>query len=480
MNLNRKVDAMTVRFDYTEERKLGNGSEGDVYLYRCRRNADANLKIAVKMSSDHSDFQSKQLIKEIQNLKKIGKHPHVVNLLGYSERFISNSPALFYEYAQLGDLVRYRKGHVNVYARVLEETMWKLMIDVTKALDHLHNGIENVSYVHNDLKPANILVFRPPNSDPEELPTMPTFKLGDFARMIPSGPGQPTARFFGTPEYGPPYDEKQVPVTPAADIFSLGATLQTMWLGIVPTQTPATFIAEYKEKYSLRRPPTERELISDEKWRDVVPVVARPLNASRDDQIEKHDVCYGRAIDPLPDSINDWYMKFFEPKDSRISARDLMEWTIGLAEGEMNIAFKKRIYEEAKQYKADLLQAKANGIPFEQVSSKPKTPVDMNRPFSFEKGSDVAGKVLKPIDQHEKEMKERADRLAERDRILGEKPEQLKLLLQHVRWTSRSSDDTDYSTGEPLAEKIDKGAWMRKADRPYQEDIQKRKEAFRV
>lgn len=52
-----------------------------------------------------------------------------------------------------------------------EVTIWKILADISKAVDWLHNGLK-VKYVHGDVKPDNFLVFRPRGV--QQFPLLPT------------------------------------------------------------------------------------------------------------------------------------------------------------------------------------------------------------------------------------------------------------------------------------------------------------------
>lgn len=122
--------------------------------------------------------------------------------------------------------------------------MCKLFRDIALALDHLHNGLDK-QYVHNDLEPHNVLAVLPDGyAEKGVLPEEPIFKVSDFARLtpFPAPIGRPSKGFDGTYEYAPPEQEQAAPVLPSADIWSLGATLQYMALGILPVQSREAFI----------------------------------------------------------------------------------------------------------------------------------------------------------------------------------------------------------------------------------------------
>ncbi|KAF2017289.1 kinase-like protein, partial [Aaosphaeria arxii CBS 175.79] len=189
------LTGLIVRKDYEYKRKLGSGADGVVKHYTHKRLP--NTTIAVKTPSERGRIPMQM---ELSIMRKIGKSPYIVEMLGYDENW---GPAIFYEYCALGDAFSYPQQLRQLYGVVPEETIWKFFSDVAKGLDYLHNALGD-SMVHGDLKCENVLVSYP-WAMPPNLPVLPTFKIADLSRTAAqSGKSGAPLVFHGTYEYGPP------------------------------------------------------------------------------------------------------------------------------------------------------------------------------------------------------------------------------------------------------------------------------------
>lgn len=311
---------------------IGEGGDGTVHLYRRH---EEGLYVAVKVPLNCSSREDVE--KEIINMRLIGKHDHILHLVHASKEWSPYGPAMFMPYCELGSVIDYRQAWCKQQAwdgqpeRIPEITMWKLFGDMVLALNFLHNEL-GVRYVHNDFKPANILAEFPPNQiEYQMLPEQPTFKLSDFARLTPwpTPKGKPGQSYDGTPEYAPPKHEQRAPVQPSADIWGLGATLQYMALGIVPTQSKKAFIRSRKEK-GLPYPELEdRFAWASEYWRTRIPTFFRPINVP----VEILQKDYDLTRD-LPDyqqygaRLGYWYAQLWKPVGNRPKASKLVAQAI--------------------------------------------------------------------------------------------------------------------------------------------------------
>ncbi|XP_061613357.1 membrane-associated tyrosine- and threonine-specific cdc2-inhibitory kinase [Phyllopteryx taeniolatus] len=185
---------------------LGRGSFGEVY--KVQSNKDGRL-YAVKRSlhryRGNSDRNRK--VREAKNHERVCPHPHILNLVAaweecgrlYIQTELCHTSLLLHAESQ-------SPGND-------ERAAWSYLCDLLSALDHLHSR----SFVHLDLKPANVLV-----KDSGRL------KLGDFGLLLelkesssekvreddPGGDPRYMAPELLRGEYGP-----------AADVYSLGVSI---------------------------------------------------------------------------------------------------------------------------------------------------------------------------------------------------------------------------------------------------------------
>ncbi len=123
----------------------------------------------------------------------------------------------YVEGATVHDLVAEKK-------RLTEARAIEIIIQVAEALEHAHER----GLIHRDVKPKNIM-----------LTTSGTAKLADMglARAVTDleAAEAEAGKAFGTPYYiSPEQIRGEKEITPAADIYSLGATLYNMVTGNVP------------------------------------------------------------------------------------------------------------------------------------------------------------------------------------------------------------------------------------------------------
>jgi eukaryotic-like serine/threonine-protein kinase len=116
-------------------------------------------------------------------------------------------------------------------------------LQVTAALSHSHaNGV-----IHCDIKPDNILI------DPTG-----HVKLLDFGISMVGGQCKP-GEVLGSPHYIAPERVLESPLTPAADVYSLGIVLFQMITGVVPFDGPDA--ATIAHRHVTERVPLMSEVI---------------------------------------------------------------------------------------------------------------------------------------------------------------------------------------------------------------------------
>ena len=137
----------------------------------------------------------------------------------------------------------------------------RLIVRIARAVDYAHQrGI-----IHRDLKPGNILLEGRPDGPPDQLrPLVADFGLAKRLRLGDATlPEQPlpsltqTGTAVGTPAYMPPEQALgHVPVTTAADVYSLGAILYELLAGRPPFRMP-TGLGTLLEVLERVQPPSK-------------------------------------------------------------------------------------------------------------------------------------------------------------------------------------------------------------------------------
>ncbi|MGC6415632.1 MAG: serine/threonine-protein kinase [Bradymonadia bacterium] len=169
----------------------------------------------------HDDSVQQAFISEVQNLSKLHS-PQIVQVLdfGFQE---SGEPYMVTEFLEGEDLAQRlgREGTVHVGDALA------IVIEVLKALAEAHS----IGLVHRDLKPGNIFIQRLPGDSQIAVKVLDfgvaklldTETMGDL--LLPS------MGIKGSPHYMAPEQALMQSVTPASDIYSLGAVLYRMLVG---------------------------------------------------------------------------------------------------------------------------------------------------------------------------------------------------------------------------------------------------------
>lgn len=213
-------------------RRLARGGMGVVYLAE-RAGAVPGERAALKLIRRGLDSERihRRFLAERQILARLD-HPRIARLLdgGMTD---GGEPWFAIEYVEGTTVVAHCRAHgLGVAARL------RLFLGVCEAVEYAHRH----RVIHRDLKPGNILVTR--NGET---------KLLDFGiAKVVSGEGEPdpevtrTADRILTPEYAAPEQLTGDPVTPATDVYALGAVLYELLTGRraqpVPRRTPTEVV----------------------------------------------------------------------------------------------------------------------------------------------------------------------------------------------------------------------------------------------
>lgn len=204
--------------DYEILEKIGAGGMGAVYLAQKK---DLEIKFALKIIKRGMDTDAilKRFALERQILSRL-EHPFIARLLdaGVTENGL---PYFVMEHIEGVPITKFCEAH-----RLSLDERLELFQKVCAAVNYAHQNL----IVHRDIKPSNILVTNDG-----------TPKLLDFgiAKLLNSQEFERTAtqaRIF-TPEYASPEQQKNLPITTAADVYSLGIVLHEILSGNRPSST---------------------------------------------------------------------------------------------------------------------------------------------------------------------------------------------------------------------------------------------------
>lgn len=181
-------------------------------------------------------------------------HPNVVSVFDLIDD--GESRAIVMEHVTGGDLRRRLDAAPG--RRVDPALALRWAADIAVGLDHLHRA----GAVHRDVKPENILLAPSPEGNEAA-------KLGDFglARLTGSTSVTHDGAFRGTPDYASPEAlalGPRRPVTPAADIYSLGCVLFEMLTGTPPFRVEGDVLATALRQ--TMEPATRPAGIDDDLW----------------------------------------------------------------------------------------------------------------------------------------------------------------------------------------------------------------------
>lgn len=205
---------------YELQAEIGRGGMGVVYR---ALQIDLNRPVALKMILSSHLASNDDVHRFYDEAKAAGglRHPHIVGVHEVGQVNGQHYFAMDYvEGASLSELLR--EGPLPV------EKAAQLIIDAARAIHFLHeHGI-----VHRDLKPGNLLI------DEAGEPLVTDFGLAKIhdsdSQLTQSG------TIVGTPSYMAPEQAAghASSVTPAADVYSLGAILFEMLTGQPPFKEP--------------------------------------------------------------------------------------------------------------------------------------------------------------------------------------------------------------------------------------------------
>lgn len=179
--------------DYDVISVIGSGSCGTCFKVKNRETGEIFVWKSIDYNRVHNEGQAETIVTEINLLRDL-RHPNIVR---YYDHIIHEETKTLYiimECCEGGDL---RKLIEKCRAEELhfEETfIWKVLYQMSKALQGCHSRNAKISVLHRDIKPANVFLDESGN-----------VKLGDFglARVL-YGRNSFAETMVGTPYYMSP------------------------------------------------------------------------------------------------------------------------------------------------------------------------------------------------------------------------------------------------------------------------------------
>ena len=233
---------------------------GAVYLAE-RTDGEIQQDVAVKLlrADGHRPVWRDRFLKERQLLASL-HHPSIVHVIDAGHTG-DGRPFLVMEYVAGVPIDVYAAG-IDVHDRL------KLFLRVCEGVSHAHRHL----IIHRDLKPSNILV------DASGQPKLLDFGIAKL--LHETGDATQTVERLLTPNYASPEQLSGAAQTTATDVYSLGAVLYKLLIGIAPREnTPGTPKAEIA-------PPSR---VNPDVPRDVDFIVRKALRAEPEERYASVD-----------------------------------------------------------------------------------------------------------------------------------------------------------------------------------------------
>jgi serine/threonine protein kinase len=193
------------------------GSGGFATVYRTWQ-AAVGRETAVKVDSRalHSERDQRRFFREVTAAGRLSGHPHVIDVYD-AGTLRDGRPYMVMELCPGGSL----HHELRRNGPLAPTSVCQIGVNLADALAAAHAwGI-----LHRDLKPANILINR-----------YGVVGIADFglASIIAASGEQSVSRDALTPSYAPPESFREEEPSPAADIYSMAATLYALMAGRPP------------------------------------------------------------------------------------------------------------------------------------------------------------------------------------------------------------------------------------------------------
>jgi serine/threonine protein kinase len=193
------------------------GSGGFATVYRTWQVA-VSRETAVKVDSRalHSERDQRRFFREVAAAGRLSGHPHIIDVYD-AGTLRDGRPYMVMELCPGGSL----DDEVRRNGPLTPASVCRIGVNLAGALTAAHE----LGILHRDLKPANILVNR-----------YGVVGIADFglASIMAAGGMQSVTRDALTPAFAPPESFRAEEPSPAADVYSMAATLYALMAGRPP------------------------------------------------------------------------------------------------------------------------------------------------------------------------------------------------------------------------------------------------------
>jgi serine/threonine protein kinase len=234
------------RFRFIKE--IAEGGFGKVYLAEQLSQDGFSRIVALKLLHQKWSTHDEVVMRTRDEARLLGliRHQHIVRVEDLTS--VDGKLAIVMEYLEgvdLKNIMNFLKERGEVFPR---QSLFEIMIAVASALDAAYNGEplqggEPLRVIHRDIKPSNIFVTV--NGGVKVL------DFGTARANFDSREAKTQALAFGSQGYMAPERMLGEEDTPAADVFSLGVTLQELLslepFGRIPPR-PNKFVAKIEER----------------------------------------------------------------------------------------------------------------------------------------------------------------------------------------------------------------------------------------
>ncbi|CAM0948124.1 unnamed protein product [Alopecurus aequalis] len=208
----RELEALTGGFD--EAAVVGRGGSGNA-VYLAKFGVDGSpAAVKVHRWCGGAERRLAAFRRELDLLRRVGRHPRLVALLAYSDDH-EEGGALVLEYMSGGTLAE--RLHADTRPLSWRHRM-RVLHDVALALEHLH---DNVSVVHGDVSASNVLLD---DAGAARLCDLGSACEATFSAAVAPG-RRGAAAAVGSPGYADPFFLRTGIMSKKSDVYGFGVLM---------------------------------------------------------------------------------------------------------------------------------------------------------------------------------------------------------------------------------------------------------------